>query len=44
MAGYGTLLRMFWVSMRVANGSVWREKNGEGLTLETEIEAEAGVV
>jgi hypothetical protein len=35
---------MFWVSMRVANGSVWREKNGEGLTLETEIEAEAGVV
>ena len=44
MARFGTLLRMFWVSTRVTNGSVWREKNGKVFTIETEIEAEAGVV
>ena len=30
---------MNWISMSFANGSVWREQNGEGLTLEIEIDA-----
>ena len=44
VVGYGTLLRMLWVSMRVAHGLVWSGKNGEGSTQEKENKAKTRVV